>query len=113
MIFICLYALIQTAVFLAALSSGGAVPAFSAFGTGALALLAAGGLRRAAYGTRWQKLRALCPALLLMGVAHWLGSGFAVNAFHVTLGGMEWGWLSFFLCLLLLPKRARTAPATG
>jgi hypothetical protein len=105
MFIVCLYWLASVAVALAAFSSGGMTPGLCALGTSALAFIAGVGLKGTIYGSWRRRLAGLCLALVSMGIAHWLGTGFSVNLLGVSLGGTEWGWLSFFISLLLISKR--------
>ena len=105
MFIIYLYWLFSIVIVITAFNAAGLSPGLSASGTSILSFFAGGGLKGSLYGTLGQKLAGGSIALVLMGVAHWLGAGFSVHIFGIDLTGTEWGWIGFIICLLLTPKR--------
>ena len=102
--FIYIYWLISMVIAFTAFSAGWQA-GLSAIGTTLLSVIAGAGLRGSLYGPKWQKLAGLGLAVVLIGIAHWIGQGFSAHVFGYDFTGTEWGWLGFLICFLCISKR--------
>ena len=98
------YLLSSTIIAITAFSAGWA-PGLSAAGKAFLSFCAGAGLRGSLYGTKGQKLAGLGLAVVLMGIAHWVGHGFSAHVLGYDFDGTEWGWLGFVIRFLCTSKR--------
>jgi len=81
--------------------------------TSFFALVAGGGLKASLFwGDKTQKVGGPVVALIVVGLAQWLASGFSVWLFGDHLSGNLWCWIGFAIGLIFTTKKL-AAPGTA
>jgi hypothetical protein len=101
------YFFASIAIAVSAWSNGGWTAGLSAFGTGAVSLVAGGGLKASLWwGDKAQKIGGLVIATILMALSsYFMAPRFSVHLFDFTATGQEWGWLGAAICFLFTDKK--------
>jgi hypothetical protein len=98
-----------------ALFKVGWVPALCTAAASMLALTAGGGLKASIrWGDKAQKIGGSVVAILIVGLAQWLSTGFSVWLFGDHIGGDVWCWIGFAVGLIFTSKKLaepRAAPS--
>jgi len=101
-----IYFIISIILAVASFFRTGTSVALCLFGTSMISLVAAGGLKFGIlWGDRAQKIGVPLVAILLLGFAYWLSSGFSVQIFGYQLSGLTWGIIGAVIGLIFVDRK--------
>jgi hypothetical protein len=100
-----IYVIVSATIAISAGIHAGIWVGLHAAGGSFLALTAGGGLRASLRGDRTQKIVGTLIAIVILGLALWISTGFSATLFGVHINGPIWAAIGFVVCLVFADKK--------